>query len=162
VDILLDEQVPELVLEPLRALLAGHRVDHVQKIGWKGKRDLNLIPDMRRRGYAALVTADTDQLVNHEECRAIKKAGIHHIRFDRAGSGGAMTASAAATVIAALPLVIPRLEAAPGQRLVALKLVRCGETQFTITDPEERPPTQYWPGRRTLIKHRAPKQRDSD
>jgi hypothetical protein len=160
-DILLDEQVPELALGPLRALLSGHRIEHVQKIGWKGKLDVNLIPDMRRRGYVALVTADTDQLKDHEECRAIKKAGIHHIRFDRSGKGAAMTASAVATVIAGLPLVIPRLEDEPGQRLVALKLVPCSETQFTITDPETDPPTQYWPGRRTVNRRRVPRARES-
>ncbi|WP_173077969.1 hypothetical protein [Phytohabitans rumicis] len=159
-DILLDEQVPELVLAPLRSLLSGHRIDHVQKIGWKGKQDVNLIPDMKRRGYAVLVTADVDQLEDHEECRAIKKAGTHHVRFDRSGSGTAMTASAVATVIAGLPLVIPRLDAEPAQRLVVLKLVRCKETQFTITDPEKDPPTQYWPGRRTVSRRRVPRSRD--
>lgn len=158
-DILLDEQVPEHVLEPLRLLLPRHRIDHVQQIGWKGKQDLHLIPDMTRRGYAALVTADVDQLENHEECRAIKKAGIHHIRFDRSGSGMAMTASAIATVIAGLPLVVPRLEGASGQRLVELKLVRCNDAQFTISDPDRDPPTQYWPGRGSTNRRRVPRQR---
>jgi hypothetical protein len=156
-DILLDEQVPELALGPLRALLSNHRIEHVQKIGWKGKQDLNLIPDMKRRGYTVLVTADTDQLSDHDECRAIKKAGIHHVRFDRSGRGAAMTASAVATVIAGLPLVIPRLEDESGQRLVALKLVPCCDAQFTITDPERDPPTQYWPGRRTVNRRRVPR-----
>jgi hypothetical protein len=159
-NLLLDEQVPEHALGPLRTLLPRHRIDHVQQIGWKGKPDLNLIPDMSRRGYAALVTADVDQLEDYEECRAIKKAGIHHIRFDLSGKGVAMAAGAIATVVAGLPLVVPRLEREPGQRLVELKTVRTGESQFTITDPEKDPPTLYWPGRNTVHRRRAPRQRD--
>lgn len=47
-----------------------------------------------------------------------------------------------------------------GQRLVELKTVRTGESQFTITDPEKDPPTLYWPGRNTVHRRRAPRQRD--
>lgn len=43
--LLLDEDVPVQLLEPLRHLLPGHLVDHVQAIGWKGKKDLFLLTD---------------------------------------------------------------------------------------------------------------------
>jgi hypothetical protein len=33
-------------------------------------------------------------------------------------------------------------------------------TQFTITDPEKDPPTLYWPGRNTVHRRRAPRQRE--
>lgn len=153
--ILLDEQVPQPALDPVRFMLRDHRVDHVQKINnWKGKPDLQLMPDMCRRGYAVLVTADVAQLQDHEECAAIKKAGIHHVRFARHGRGIAQTASAIATIVAGLPLVIPMLEQATGQRLVELTIVKCGDTRYKITDPDREPPSPYWPGRKTTTRTR--------
>lgn len=153
--ILLDEQVPEPVLEPLRHLLRNHHIDHVQHLtGWKGKQDVNLFPDMRKRGYTVLVTADIDQLQDYDECTAIKKAGIHHVRFERHGNGVAQTASAIATVVAGLPLVIPELERAPGQRLVELRAISCSKRRYHILDPDRNPPSQYWPGRKTTTRIR--------
>lgn len=35
----LDENVPLPLLSPLRHLLPAHEVDHVERIGWKGKKD---------------------------------------------------------------------------------------------------------------------------
>ncbi|MGQ0718664.1 MAG: DUF5615 family PIN-like protein [Pseudonocardiales bacterium] len=56
--LLLDEDVPVQLVEPLRRLLHEHQVDHVQSLGWKGKKDRFLLPDASGKGYAALVTAD--------------------------------------------------------------------------------------------------------
>ncbi len=158
--ILLDEQVPEPALDPLRFMLPGHQVDHVQRIRWKGKQDLQLIPDMATRGYLMLVTADTGQLEDHEECAAIKKAGIHHVRFERHGRGIASTASAIATVVAGVPIIVPLLEDQP-QRLVELGVVKCGQTRYKIVDPEREPPTQYWPGRKTVRRRRPPRETEA-
>ena len=152
--ILLDEQVPEPALAPLRSMLPRHTVDHVQKINWKGKPDLQLIPDMSKRGYSMLVTADVNQLEDHDECTAIKKAGIHHVRFEPHGRGVAQTASAIATILAGLPLVVPVLERAQGQRLVELTVVRCGDARYKVTDPEREPPSSYWPGRKSTTRRR--------
>jgi len=38
VRLLLDEDVPVQLLGPLRHLLREHVVDHVQYLGWKGKK----------------------------------------------------------------------------------------------------------------------------
>jgi hypothetical protein len=156
VKILLDEQVPEPALQPLQFMLPGHQVDHVQSIRWKGKQDLQLIPDMAKRDYLVLVTADIAQLEDHEECAAIKKAGIHHVRFERHGRGIASTASAIATVVAGVPMVVPLLEGQP-QRLVELGVVKCGQTRFKIVDPERDPPTLYWPGRKSVQRRHPPR-----
>jgi len=45
--LLLDEDVPVQLLEPLRHLLFGHQVEHTDQLGWKGKKDRFLLPDER-------------------------------------------------------------------------------------------------------------------
>ena len=45
--LLLDEDVPVQLLEPLRHLLFGHQVDHTDQLGWKGKKDRFLLQDER-------------------------------------------------------------------------------------------------------------------
>ncbi|HEY2764187.1 MAG TPA: DUF5615 family PIN-like protein [Pseudonocardiaceae bacterium] len=75
--LLLDEDVPVQLVEPLRHLLREHQVDHVQALGWKGKKDRFLLPDASRKGYEALITNDSAQLDNPEETRAIRDSGMH-------------------------------------------------------------------------------------
>jgi hypothetical protein len=153
--ILLDEQVPLPVLEPLRHLLhPSHKIDHVDAMGWKSKPDLNLIPDLRARNYVGLVTADLSQLENPDEVRVIHRTGIHHIRFRQYGKGIHKTASAIATIFAGLPAALAALEQATGQRLVQLKLVKSGDIQLEIIDPSVTPPNQYWPHRKMSGRHR--------
>jgi len=53
--ILLDEDVPLQLLEPLRHLLVSHDVDHVDGLRWKGKKDRSLLLDAAQRGYEAFV-----------------------------------------------------------------------------------------------------------
>lgn len=141
--ILLDEQVPEPVLTPLTHMLREHEIDHVQRIGWKRKKDRSLLTDVKTRRYDVFVTADLAQLDDPDECTLIRKGGFHHVRFQRYGRGVAMTASAIATVVAGLPAALSDLEQADGQRLVLLKLVRCGQGQFELCDPMKNPPA-YW------------------
>lgn len=115
--LLLDEDVPVQLLEPLRHLLRGHQVDHVEGIGWKGKKDRFLLPDAARSGYDALLTNDSAQLDDPEESRAIRDSGMHHIRYQqnpRHGLDG--LAGAMGSVMAAIRPVVRDLEAADGQR----------------------------------------------
>lgn len=159
--ILLDEQVPEPVIDPLEHLLRWHQVHHVQRIGWKGKKDLNLIPDLAARGYQVLVTADVNQLHDERECKLIKKYGFHHVRFQQVGRGVLATGSAISTIVAGLTAVVPELDEADGQRLVLLKSVKCGATQYEMCDPVADPPS-YWPGRGDAAatpRRSAPRQR---
>lgn len=79
--LLLDEDVSLQLVEPLRRLLRGHQVDHVQDLGWKGKKDRFLLPDASGKGYDALLTNDGAQLDSAEETRAIRDSGMHHIRY---------------------------------------------------------------------------------
>ncbi|HEY4458600.1 MAG TPA: DUF5615 family PIN-like protein [Pseudonocardiaceae bacterium] len=120
--LLLDEDVPLQLLDPIRHLLRGHTVDHVDELGWKGKKDRFLLPDARRKGYDALVTNDSAQLDSIEESKAIKESGLHHIRYrqnTRLGLDG--LALAVGSVIAAIRQIVSELEQADGQRLVEVQ-----------------------------------------
>lgn len=144
--LLLDEDVPKQLLEPLRHLLAGHQVDHVEDLGWKGKKDRFLLPDAARQGYDALVTNDSGQLVSAEESRAIRDSGMHHIRYyqdTRRGVDG--LAIAMASVMSAIRPIVKELEAAGSQLLIEIQSVTPGRRHKT-TDPKSDPPP-YWPTR---------------
>jgi hypothetical protein len=146
VKVLPDEDVPKQLLEPLRHLLRGHLVDHVEDLGWKGKKDRFLLPDARRRGYDALVTNDSGQLHSAEESRAIRDSGLHHVRYHqdpRRGIDG--LAVAMASVMAAIRPIVYELEQADGQRLIEIQSVTPGRRHKT-TDPRIDPPP-YWPSR---------------
>lgn len=142
--LLLDEDVPLQLLEPIRHLLRGHVVDHVEQVGWKGKKDRFLLPDASRKGYDALVTNDSAQLDSVEESKAIKDSGLHHIRYrqnTRLGLEG--LALAIGSVIAAIRQIVAELEQADGQRLVEIQSIQQGR-RYKIVDPQLEPPA-YWP-----------------
>jgi PIN like domain len=144
--LLLDEDVPVQLLEPLRHLLSGHQIDHTEQLGWKGKKDRFLLPDARRRGYDALLTNDSGQLDSVEECRAIRDSQIHHLRYHqdtRRGIDGLALAMAA--VMGGIRQVIRELEDVDGQRLVEIQAIQPGR-RHRMTDPRIDPPP-YWPSR---------------
>jgi predicted nuclease of predicted toxin-antitoxin system len=141
VKILLDENVPIQALEILRKTLRGHEVDHVEGIGWKGKKDPQLLPDTAAAGYDAFVTKDANQLSDPEETKLIKKSKLHHIRFGQ-DEGVAGFARAVGAVVAAMPDIVADLGAANGQRLVEItKLDR--RKRHKLVDPKKNPPA-YW------------------
>jgi len=144
--LLLDEDVPIQLLEPLRRLLPEHHVEHVQGLGWKSKKDRFLLRDASRRGYDALLTNDSSQLDDAEESRAIRDSGMHHIRYrqdTRKGLDG--LAMATASVLAAIRQIMRELDAADGQRLVEIQAIQPGR-RHRLTDPSIEPP-RYWPSR---------------
>lgn len=144
--LLLDEDVPIQLLEPLRRLLPDHQVDHADRLGWKGKKDRFLLPDARGRGYDALLTNDSAQLDSVEECRAIRDSGLHHLRYRQDTTRGADgLALAIAAVMAAIRQIVRELEDADGQRLIEIRAIERGKRHRT-TDPRVDPPP-YWPSR---------------
>lgn len=142
--LLLDENVPVQLVEPLRRLLREHQVDHVQHLGWKEKKDRFLLPDASSKGYDALVTNDSAQLDSAEETCAIRDSGMHHIiyRHDtRRGVDGLALAMAA--VMATIRPVVRELDDAHGQLLVEIQAIHPAK-RYKITDPRVDPPP-YWP-----------------
>jgi hypothetical protein len=146
VKVLLDEDVPKQLLEPLRHLAAPHVVDHVDDLGWKGKKDHFLLPDAKGRGYDALLTNDSAQLDSVEESRAIRDSRMHHIRYHqdtRRGITG--LAVAMASVMAAIRPILQELDEADSQLLVEIQAITHKRRHTTI-DPRTDPPP-YWPSR---------------
>ena len=144
VRLLLDEDVPVQLLEPLRRLLPGHKVDHVQGLGWKGKPDHFLLADAAARGYDVLVTNDSGQMDSPKECRDIRDSGIHHTRY-RMLDGLDGLALAMGAVLAAIRPIVRELASVGAQRLVVVQGIAPGKRHTTV-DPAVDPP-RYWPTR---------------
>ena len=140
--ILIDEDTAVQLVDPLSHVLVGHDVAHVQGLSWKGKKDRQILPDARRAGYQVLITRDRAQFSDPRECDAIKKSGLHHVRYaQRPGTRG--LALAIGGIIAAMPMVVPDLENAGGQRIVLVTAID-PRRRYEITDPAKRPPSPYW------------------
>jgi hypothetical protein len=148
--VLLDEDVPKPLLPALQRVLAGHDVVHVDDLHWKSKKDVNLLADAAGRGFDAIVTNDSKQLDDAEECRAIRDSGLHHIRYRQQtgrGEGGGLNGLALAmgAILAAMRQIVRDLESADGQRLVLIHEIR-NERRHDLIDPKLEPPA-YWPSR---------------
>jgi len=137
VRLLLDEDVPVQLLEPLRRLLPGHKVDHVQGLGWKGKPDHFLLADAAARGYDVLVTNDSGQLDSPKECRDIRDSGIHHTRY-RMLDGLDGLALAMGAVLAAIRPIVKELASVGAQRLVVVQGIAPGRRQTRLIPPSTR------------------------
>jgi hypothetical protein len=142
VKILLDENVPIQTLDLLSRVLRGREIDHVDRIGWKGKKDSFLLPDAASAGYDVFVTKDSNQLDDPDECRLIRRTKLHHVRF-RQGSGVRGFGAAVASVIVAMPQVVAEIEPADGQRLVRIEGINAVKKRHTTVDPKVNPPA-YW------------------
>ncbi len=142
--VLLDEDTPAQLIVPLSHVLVGHEIKGIHEIGWSGKKDPDVLRDGKRAKFDVLLTNDKSQLNNPDICDAIKKSGLHHIRYDQ-GRGTIGLALALAAIIAAMPKVMDDLESASGQRLVKIKNLDRATRRFEIVDPARQPPSHYWP-----------------
>ncbi|MFC7101222.1 DUF5615 family PIN-like protein [Nonomuraea rubra] len=85
--ILLDENVPEPLAEPLSWLLVRkHEMTHVNA-QWKGIKDRQLYDKAKRKGYDVVISNDSQQLLDPDICRAIQRSG-RHVVFIETSSGG--------------------------------------------------------------------------
>lgn len=142
--ILLDEDCPGPLLRVLRHLLPRHTVDLVTELKWSGKKDIHVLADAKRHHYDMIVTKDRNQLDDPDECNAIKKARLHHVRFRQRRKGMEGLALAIGAVISAMPSLLTELEKAEGQRLAHIAGLN-PDGRFEITDPRKTPPSKYWP-----------------
>jgi hypothetical protein len=144
--ILLDEDTPVQILGPLRHVLRRHEVHGIHEIGWSGKKDPQVLRDLKSSTprYEVFLTNDKSQLTSPDLCDLIKKAAVHHVRYDQ-GSGTLGLALAMAAIIAAMPKVVEDLESAKGQRVVKIKSLDRATARHEIVDPAKHPPSPYWP-----------------
>ena len=136
--VLLDEDVPQLLLPVLRTVLAGHVVDHVVDRGWGGKKDVPLLRDARQQGYEVFVTNDRKQRQDPEEMRSIVRSGMHHVTYV-ADSGKEGLARAIASVVAAMTPVMVLLDEATEQQLVQITKLQRRRVAFTSSGVRESP-----------------------
>lgn len=140
--VLLYENVPIQTLDLLSRVLRGHPIEHVDRLGWKGKKDRFLLPDAASAGYELLVTKDSNQLSDPDECRLIKASGMHPVRF-RQGDGLRGLGAAVASVVVAMPQIVDELAAVDGQRLVKISGINPTRRRHETLDPSQDPPP-YW------------------
>lgn len=146
----LDENVPRAMAEIVRILLKAHEVVHVHELkGWTGMKDIELYAKAKADGFEVVITNDTKQLSRPLEVAAIAQSGLHRIEYRQNNKHGGLVGlgTAIATVCAALPHALSELEAAAGQRLVALTSIDpTRQNRLQITDPAVAPP-KHRPGR---------------
>lgn len=137
--------MPVQLLQPLR-LNRGHQFDHVDGLRWKGRLDQPLFSDAAGRGYHAVLTLDVNQLSDADECRALRRSGLHHISLQQGRSvrGVKGTARVIASVIAAMPYVLEDLDEADGQRIVELSLFSATRRHELFDPMKERSRYPYW------------------
>jgi PIN like domain len=144
--VLIDEDTAVQLLGPLAHVLPRHQVDHITRIRWAGKKDRSVLADARGAGYDAIITKDRNQLSDPGECDAIKRSGLHHVRYRQRQDGAYGLALALGAIISAMPKVMEELEASSGQRLVRIvALDPAPARRFEISDPRRDPPSPYWP-----------------
>jgi hypothetical protein len=142
--ILVDENAPFPLMPPLRHVLRDHEVTHVTELKWAGKKDIPILRDAAGRGFEAFITKDINQLSDPDETDAIKRSGMHHIRFSQPQPRLSGLALAMGAVLGAMPLVVPQLLDAPAQRLVRIEgMSPHARHRFTMMDPRREPPV-YW------------------
>jgi hypothetical protein len=144
VQILVDEGMPVQLMEPLRRNRT-HGFDHIDDLRWKGRLDQPLFREAADRGYAAILTLDVNQLSDPDECRALRRSGLHHISLHqgRTISGLKGLARVMGSVIA-VPYVLEDLDQAPGQRIVELSLLSA-RRRHAMFDPRTEPSRYpYW------------------
>lgn len=105
--VLIDENTAVQLLNPLRSVLPGHRIDHITEVKWQGKKDRPVLADAKRARYDVFLTLDHSQLSDPGECDAIRKSGLHHVTYSQRQQGTIGLGLALGAVIAAMPLVEP-------------------------------------------------------
>ncbi|MDQ1665966.1 MAG: hypothetical protein QOH75_1997 [Actinomycetota bacterium] len=144
--VLLDEDVPEQLVEPLRHLTPGHTIDYVGQTRWAGKKDPDLYRAIRGAGYDVIVTNDRSQLNDPGLTKEIRRSQVHHVRYSQKHPGLRGLALALGALIAALPTLLDELATAEGQMLVHVHALDPRKKRHTVRDPRVDPPA-YW-GRR--------------
>lgn len=140
--ILLDENVPRPLHEVLRHLLRGHIVDHVGLV-WPGKKDVPLLRDAGLK-YEMIVTNDTGQYDDPEECKAIRQSRLHHVTYALPLNGLDGLALACGAICAALRGAVRDLDGVTDQRIVRITSLDKGRKRYAISDPRTDPPSAYW------------------
>lgn len=143
--VLVDEGMPVQILGPLRQN-RRHAFHHIDDLNWKGRLDQPLFEDASARGYEAILTLDVNQLSDVDECRALRRSGLHHISLQQGRTVRGLTglARVIASVVVAMPYVLEDLEEAKDQRVVELSLLSAVRRHRVYDPRKERERYPYW------------------
>lgn len=142
--VLVDENSAVQLVEVLSHLLPQHRVDHVTKIGWSGKKDVPLLADAASKGYDVFLTRDSRQLENPDETKAIMRSGIHHVRYSQTVRGLVGVGLSMGAIAASMPMIMEELRSVDSQRLIRISsLDHSPKARFGMVDPRKSQP-KYW------------------
>lgn len=140
--ILLDENVPEPLIEPLSWLLKEHQIAHVGK-RWKGIKDLQLYSKAKRNDYELIISADGNQLYDAEICKAIQRSGLHAVFLDAAPGLDALAAATGA-LTHSIRGIVATTEKAEAQRVIVIPMLS-GRGSYEVFDPQRQAPSPMWP-----------------
>ena len=142
--ILLDENVPQPLTEPLSWLLSRkHEMAHINE-QCKGIKDPQLYDKAKRNGCDVVISNDSQQLYDPEICKAIQRSGRHVVFIAMSNGGLRSLAAAAGALIHCIREIIAELEQSDGQQIIVVPMLR-GEPRYTRYDPRREGPSPMWP-----------------
>jgi hypothetical protein len=104
----IDENLPHVLTQPLNALFLGHEFRSCDDEGFSGVKDIPLFHKIHDRGFCAIITSDSNQVVrNDDERRALHDNKIHWIGVKQpAAKGLHLLATWNANITAAMPHIL--------------------------------------------------------
>ena len=156
--IILDENIPEPLSEPLGWLLRGHRMAHVNRC-WKGIKDQQLYDKAKRQGYDVVISNDSQQLYDSDICKAIQRSNRHVVFVESSSGGLKHLAAVTGALMHCIRDIIAELEQAESQRIVIVPMLH-GEPKYRPYDPRKaEAPSPMWP-RKQHGDHKPSRPRD--
>ncbi|AWS47892.1 hypothetical protein [Streptosporangium sp. 'caverna'] len=141
--ILLDENVPKPLVEPLSWLLPGHVIEQVNR-RFKGIKDEQLYDKAKRKKFEMIISADGNQLYDEGICKAIQRSGLHAVFVETGNSSLGSLAAAAGALIHSIRDIIGKLEKAESQHVAIVQMLH-GDPGYSFHDPRRDAPSPMWP-----------------
>ena len=104
----IDENLPHVLAQPLNALFFSHQFRSCQDEDLGGVKDIPLFHALHDRGFCAIITSDSNQVVrNDDERRVLHDNKIHWIGVKQpAAKGLHLLATWNANITAAMPHIL--------------------------------------------------------
>lgn len=141
--ILLDENVPRQLVDPLSWLLPVHVIHQVNR-RFKGIKDEQLYDKAKRKNYELIISADGNQLYDERICKAIQRSGLHAAFVETGSSNLKSLAAAAGALIHSIRDIVAKLEKVEVQHVIVIHMLR-GDPRYDFHNPRRDPPSPLWP-----------------
>lgn len=140
----LDENESPAILAPLRSVYFQHEFTSAEDEGLRGCLDPQLIAEVARRGFDAILTQDRNQLSDRDERQAYIDHGIHWIGHSVPDASGLLLiATTAAAYLSAMPHVVDRMSQATGAHSFHVRNIplQKGSESGSIGSGHDEPPS---------------------